>query len=144
MQINEIKASMLCLLSLFLALAGRIVFNENAILLLCGLLGVLGHCLFKLDSLKKSAKSAKIAFSFKDYIEQDLFSILFSLVSVFIWLLVFEQTATVHTKIVGYSRLSFVGCGWMGSYIIQYLFSSAEKKIKSIIDEKTNTNETSS
>jgi len=144
MQINEIKASLLFLLSFSLAWAGRVVFNENAILILCGILGVLGHCLFKLDSLKKSARAAKMQFYFKDYIEQDLFSILFSLVSVFIWLLVFQQTSTVHTKIIGYSRLSFVGCGWMGSYIIQYLFSSAEKKIKSFINEKTNTNETSS
>ena len=114
---------------------------ENGILFLCGVLGVVGHSLFKLDSLKKESKSVSMQFTFKNYIEEDFYSICFSFVSIVIYLLVFDQTTTQYPRIIGYSRISFVGCGWMGSYIIQYFFSSAQKRIKSIINEKIGEND---
>jgi len=111
---------------------------ENIVYLGCGLLGVFGHCLFKLDSLKKSSKAANLSFSIANYLNEDMFAILFSIVAVFIWFFVFAETVEQYPKLANYARISFITAGWMGSYIIQYFFSSAQKRITTIIDEKTN------
>lgn len=104
----------------------------------CGILGVLFHCLFKANSLKKQATVGNINFSFKTYLHEDYLAILASFVSVGIWLLLFSEAAERYPAIVGFARASFVGMGASGSYLIQYFLSTAEKKIKVIIDNKTN------
>lgn len=109
----------------------------NLILILCGILGVLFHCCFKANTLKNQAAAANIKFAISDYIEKDFLSIIASFLSVAIWYLLFSEVATKYPELNNCERLSFVLMGGSGSYIIQYFFSTAEKKITSVIDKKT-------
>lgn len=111
---------------------------SNLILILCGVLGVLFHCCFKANTLKNQALAANIQFSLSTYINKDWLSIIASFLSVAIWYLLFSEVAIKYPELNNFERLSFVIMGGSGSYIIQYFFSTAEKKITSIIDKKTN------
>lgn len=111
---------------------------QTFILFICAMAGWFFHSCMKLNSLKKQAKAANVAFSLKNYLQDDIFSLLASFSSIFIWLLLFKETANKFPQIVEYARFSFVLMGASGSYIVQYLLSNAEKKITRVIDEKTN------
>lgn len=109
----------------------------NLILICCGLLGVLFHCCFKANSLKNQANVGNIQFSIKVYLIEDWISISASFLSVLIWFALFGEVATRYPELENYKRGTFVLMGYSGSYIIQYFLSTAEKKISSIIDKKT-------
>lgn len=111
---------------------------QYTIFFLCALLGMLFHCIMKLNVLTKQAKAGNICFTFKDYLQEDWLSILASFVSIFIWLLLFGEAERKYPLLINYARLSFVIFGASGSYIVQYFLSKAEKNITSVIDSKTN------
>jgi len=104
----------------------------------CGIAGVLFHSVVKYDSLQKTARAANVPFGVKNYLKEDAASLVASLLSVGIWLLVFAEAVDKYTALTGWARLSFVLMGAIGSYLIQYFFSQAQKRIMSVIDEKTN------
>ena len=111
---------------------------QTFIFSLCAISGWFFHSCMKLNSLQKQAKAGNVEFSIKRYIQDDIFSLLASFSSIFIWLLLFKETANKFPQIVEYARLSFVLMGASGSYLIQYFLSNAEKRITKVIDEKTN------
>lgn len=110
---------------------------NNVILLLCGFLGVFCDCCMKAQGLKTKAKVGNISFKIKDYLADDYISIAFAFASIFVWLLIFGEVSTRYPQVIGYTRLSFVLFGGVGSHAIQYFFSVADKKIMNIIDKKT-------
>lgn len=113
--------------------------NENFILILCGLAGVLFHCLTKLQGLLTDARVANIKFnSWKDYWVYDAVSISMSILSVGIWYLVFKEVQGKYEAITGWTRVSFIACGLVGSYGIQKFASRSKKRINEITDNKTN------
>lgn len=113
--------------------------NDNVLLITCGLAGVLAHCLIKLQGLLADARVANIKFnSWKDYWVYDAVSIFLSILSVAIWYLIYKEVQTKYEAITGWTRLSFVACGLVGSYGIQKLASRAKKRINEITDDKTN------
>lgn len=112
--------------------------NENTILVLCGLAGVLFHCLLKLQGLLTDARVANINFNaWRDYWVRDAIAIFMSLLSVGIWYLVYKEVQTKYDAISGWTRISFVGMGLLGSYVIQLIASRAKKRIRQIVDTKT-------
>lgn len=111
--------------------------ENNFVLLVIGILGVLVHCLIKANSLLTDASKANVKFTAKDYIEKDWLGILLSLTVVFIWLLIFPEVASVKPNIVNFVRISFGAMGLFGSYIIQSIFSRGKSYIRSVIDKKT-------
>ena len=111
---------------------------DTLIYFILGFFGVICHCLMKSDSLSKDAESANIDFSFIQYLKADWRGIALSFMSIFIWFLLFEETAKQYPKIEDWIRASFCGMGFFGSYIIQTFSSKAKKVIRNIIDEKTN------
>jgi len=105
----------------------------------CGIAGVILHCLFKLNSLQSDARAANVDFNWKkDYLQRDAVPILISFMSVVIWHLVFGEVAASYPKLEAFARVSFVGMGLLGSYIIQQLMGRAKSYIKKFIDVKTN------
>ena len=108
------------------------------IYLLIGALGVIGHCLMKASSLQKDASTANIDFSFTDYLRKDALGIALSFLAVVMWVFLFEETMKFYPKLENWIRLSFAEMGFLGSYIIQVLFSKSKKYIRSVVDEKTN------
>ncbi len=112
--------------------------NQALILDLCGIAGVLFHCLLKLNSLLTDARVANIDFRWrKDYLQKDIVPIMLSFLSVVIWHLVFAEVAASYPKISAFARVSFVGMGMLGSYLIQLLMSRAKKQIRKVVDQKT-------
>lgn len=107
------------------------------ILFVCGTLGVIFDCCLKANSLKRKASIGNVPFTVKNYLSEDIISIILSFVSVVIWLLLFGEVATRFAQIENFQRVTFVLMGGFGSHIIQYFFSVAEKKIMNIIDQKT-------
>jgi hypothetical protein len=103
-----------------------------------GLLGVIAYCLVRANTLQQDANAGNVEFSFADYFKKDLFSILLSVVAVFIWVSIFEETVAKYPQIESYTRLSFAGVGFMGCYFLQLVFGKAKKFIRKQIDEKTN------
>jgi len=112
--------------------------NNSLILILCGLIGVFVHCLFKAKDLIDYATKANINFTVKDYFTKDWFAVSLSLSSVAIWFLIFGEVGAKYPKIIDFVRCTFVCMGLLGSYIIQKFFSRGKSYISDIIDKKTN------
>lgn len=118
--------------------------NEQIICAILGILGVIAHSALKYKALKEKATAGNIKFSFAVYLSQDAVSIVLSLVAVGVWLFLFNEAAQKYPQVKEYTRTSFFAMGIVGSYLIQYFFSNADKKITAIIDSKTNALENSS
>lgn len=111
--------------------------EKYLILLACGCVGVLVHCLFKAKDLIDYAQKANIDFGIKDYLKKDWFGVSVSFLTVIIWLLIFGEVGAKYPKIIDFIRCSFVLMGWFGSYIAQKVFSKGKSYISNIIDKKT-------
>lgn len=108
-------------------------------LIIAGLAGVLFHCLLKLNSLIQDARVANVDFRpVKDYWKRDVVSIMLSFLSVGIWYLVFGEVGNKYKGLQEFKITSFVVMGMIGSYVIQLVMSKAQKRIRTIVDEKTN------
>lgn len=113
--------------------------TNDFILILCGLAGVLFHCLLKLQGLLTDARVANVEFKpIRDYWIRDAVGICLSLLSVGIWHLVFHEVQSKYAPITGWTKTSFVGMGLLGSYVIQLVSSSAKRRLRQIVDKKTN------
>lgn len=112
--------------------------QNNLILLACGFLGVLVHCLLKAKDLTDYAAKANVYFSFLDYLRKDWIAVSLSLASLAFWFLIFPEVALNYPKIENWIRISFGISGLFGSYIIQKFFSKGKSYISNIIDKKTN------
>lgn len=109
------------------------------ILIFIGFLGVASHSLIKLQSLSRDAKGNKVAFDWwRDYITVDIFSIIFSFLSVFIWFFLFGEIAKIYPGIDDFVRVSFFVFGAVGSYAIQYTLGKAKGLIRQAVDTKNN------
>lgn len=113
--------------------------TDQTYYILCGIAGVIFHCLLKVKSLLTDAQKANIDFNwYKDYVYKDFPSIGLSLLSVGIWYLIFHEVANKYTGIQDFARVSFVTMGAIGSYLIQFGLSKAKKQIRDVVDKKTN------
>jgi hypothetical protein len=110
---------------------------ENYIHLLLGVFGAIAHTLLKYNELKNKATAANVKFDFSVYLASDWTTVALSFVAVGLWLFLFGDVALKYPALANYERASFAGMGFLGSYIIQYIGSSAQKKITAIIDAKT-------
>lgn len=112
--------------------------QDNIILIVCGVLGVLFQCLLRLRSLLKDAQVANVNFSWKkDYVTKDFPSIALSFLSVGIWYYIFGEISAKYASIADFKRVSFVLMGGVGSYLIQMAFGTAKERIRKIVDRKT-------
>lgn len=114
---------------------------ENLILFACGFLGVFIHCCIKANSLIIDAKRLKVEFTIKDYLTKDFLGVTLSIAMVFVWFLIFGEVGQKYPKILDYIRLSFVGMGLIGSYLIQAIFNKGKAYIRDKIDETVNDKE---
>ena len=112
--------------------------NNDLILWLCGLAGVIFHTSAKGQSLLQDARVANKNFNFwRDYILYDWLSIFLSINSVWIWYLIFGEIAEKYTSVQQFARVSFVVMGVAGSWIIQYALSKTKRRVRNAIDEAT-------
>lgn len=112
--------------------------SEQFVLIICGIFGVLFHCFLKLQGLLEDARVANVSFNWKrDYVYRDAPSIALSFLSVGIWFLIFGEVAAKYPQLVGFTRVSFVVMGSIGSYLIQLGLGKAKNTIRGIVDKKT-------
>jgi hypothetical protein len=112
--------------------------QENLIVILCGVFGVLFQCLLKLRGLLKDAQVANHHFEWKkDYVYRDFPSILLAFLSVGIWFYIFGEVSNKYKAIIDLKRITFVLMGGVGSYLIQMAFGTAKDRIRKIVDRKT-------
>lgn len=110
----------------------------NITFILAGFAGFVFYSLAKLNSLSKDAQVANIPFDwYKDYVKKDIFGILASFMSIFVWQLMFSEIATKYPAIEGFAITSFVVMGAIGSWALQLLLGRAKKAIRKVVDEKT-------
>ncbi len=113
--------------------------NNVLVFIGMGVAGVLAHCLCKLIALNKEAQNAGVAFDWKKgYVYPDRFSIILSFLSVALWYFIYNEAEGVYSKLSAWKATSFAVIGFFGSYAIQYGRSKGEKKIREVIDVKTN------
>lgn len=106
--------------------------------ILLGLLGVISHSLIKLNSLRTDAIKANMAFDWKkDYLYLDFLGIILSLLSVFVWYFIFGEWVAKYPTLEGFTLTSFFVMGFVGSYALQLALSRSKKKIREVIDQKT-------
>lgn len=112
--------------------------NEQFVLILCGTAGVLFHSVLKMKSLLEDARVGNVNFSWKkDYVIKDAPSIILSFLSVGIWFLIFGEVAAKYKQLEGFTRVSFVVMGSIGSYLIQLGLGRAKRTIRNVVDKKT-------
>jgi hypothetical protein len=112
--------------------------QENIIVIICGIFGVLFQCLLKIRSLLKDAQVANVTWSWKkDYLYKDAPSIILAFLSVGIWFYIFGEVQNKYAAIADLKRVSFVLMGGVGSYLIQMAFGTAKERIRKIVDRKT-------
>lgn len=105
---------------------------------LCAFAGFLFQSAAKLSGLQKDANVANINFDWRrDYLQRDSFSIILSALSPLIWLLVYDEWVERYHIVEEYLKTSFVLFGAIGSWGLQYIFGSAKKWIRSVVDRKT-------
>ena len=110
-------------------------FVEMLICFIVGLLGVIGYCVIKANSLQGYAKLQKQPFSVKIYLSTDWFGISLSILAVLIWSFVFKETMLIYPKIADFLRLTFLGIGFTGSFALQLAFGKLKKQITANIGE---------
>lgn len=104
-----------------------------------GILGILFQIFaIKIPTLKSKYTAANRAFTFKEYISDDWYTILASFISVAILVFGLDEVLGLRPELEKYIKWLFVFVGFTGSSVIQAIMSVANKKIMAIIDVKTN------
>lgn len=111
--------------------------QDESKFLISGALGTLFVTLIRMKSALGYAKVGNVPMDWKSYLRIDWISIALSFVSVLIWYYTFKEVAATYSKLQDFARLSFVTMGAMGSWVIQLALGEAKKKIKKVIDIKT-------
>lgn len=106
--------------------------------LIAGLLGIIFHQLMKVSSLRKRSIAANRPFSVSEYLKDDILSIASSVLTLVIAIFVLDELVKFKPTIMEYIKFFFASIGYMGSSVLQIVFSNTEKKILAIVDEKTN------
>lgn len=112
--------------------------QENIIVIVCGIMGVVFQSMLKIRGLLKDAQVANVNWDWKkDYLKKDAPSIILAFLSVGIWYYIFGEISNRYPAIVDLKRVSFVLMGGVGSYLIQMAFGTAKDRIRKIVDRKT-------
>lgn len=109
----------------------------NLTCFVAGLLGVIANILFKISTLRTSAKVANAPFSIAGYFQDDWFPILLSVFTVGLCVFVRDEIIQYSAKIGLFIKIFFILAGYSGSSILQKLLSKATERVNQIIDTKT-------
>jgi hypothetical protein len=104
-----------------------------------GALGILLQVFaVKIPSLRAKFKAGNKLFNFKNYLEDDWYTILASIVTVGILIICLDELLGLRPELEKYIKWLFVFVGFTGSSVMQAILSVTNKKIMGIIDVKTN------
>lgn len=110
---------------------------ESHLYFLVGILGVVAHTLLKYQGLRTDARKANTTLTLMQFLADDWVGILLAVLPVIVWLFTFAEAANKYPALRDYIRISFFMVGMAGSYALQLINSKSKKKIREVIDEKT-------
>lgn len=103
-----------------------------------GMLGVLFQIfVIKYPKLVQQGKVANHPFTFKEYLKNDWYAILGSIISVLIAIWTLDEWLPLNPLFTKYVKWLFIFVGFTGSSIIQAVLSLTNKKIMDVINVKT-------
>lgn len=115
------------------------MIQQYFILAACVAVGQLFHLLIKAHAMKKRAIAGNVTFNpIQDFIIKDIYQIASTFVGAAAVMLAFTELVGIYPKLQAVQRLLFLLLGYCGSSLILSAFSSAEKQMQKVIDEKTN------
>lgn len=104
-----------------------------------GLLGILFHVfVIKFPAVKGRAKAANLNYTFKDYVTEDWTVLIGNLIVVLMLIVGIDELINLKPAIKNYIKWLFFFVGVSGSSLFMYALSIADRKVKSVIDIKTN------
>lgn len=107
--------------------------------LLMGILGVLFQIfVIKYPRLVAQGKAANHPITFGEYLKNDWYAILGSILSVLIMIYTIDEWLPLNPMLEKYVKWAFIFVGFTGSSIIQALLSLTSKKLMQVVDLKTN------
>lgn len=108
-------------------------------LLIPGVLGILFHVfVIKVASAKIKSKVANIEFSFTQYIKDEWVVLLGNFICVCMLIVGLDELIGLKPSLAKIVKWLFFFVGISGSSVFMFAFSVADKKIRNVIDIKTN------
>lgn len=104
-----------------------------------GILGILFHVfVIKVISLKRKAKAANMPFSFSQFLQDEWPVILGNFICVCMLIVGLDELIGLKPSVAKLVKWLFFFVGISGSSIFMLAFSVADKRLRNIIDAKTN------
>jgi hypothetical protein len=108
-------------------------------LLLPGILGIMFHIfVIKVASAKIKSKAANVSFSFAQYLKDEWVVILGNLICVCMLIVGLDELIGLKPAVAKIVKWLFFFVGISGSSVFMFAFSVADRKIRGVIDAKTN------
>jgi arginine exporter protein ArgO len=106
--------------------------------LLAGLLGLLFVTIAKASSMKKDFEVANERFVLKKFLENELYAISMSVVTILLMAITINEWVLISPKVSDYVTIIFALGGAIGSWAFLLFLGKSKKYIRKIVDEKTN------
>lgn len=106
--------------------------------LFAGLLGLLFATLAKAQSLKKDFNVANETFVFTKYLKDEAIGISMSVIVILLMAITMHEWVDIKPQIQEFVTIIFALGGAIGSWAFLLLLDSSKKRIRKIVDEKTN------
>ena len=102
------------------------------------LLGNVCHIAIKYNSLYTDYKKANVEYSFAQFLKDDKVSLLFNALLSFALVYLADEFVVQSDFIMNKIKILFFFIGITGSYLTMQIRSVGKRKLRSIVDEKTN------
>lgn len=103
-----------------------------------GLLGVAFHLFaIKIPAAKKRAETANIPFHLSQYLSNDVWAIISSVITVVIAVFLLDEIIGYNPSFIRYVKFGFVFVGYTGSSLLISILGKFDKSVSSVVDIKT-------
>lgn len=106
--------------------------------LFAGILGLIFATLAKAQSTKKDFTVANETFVFQKFLKNEAIGISMSLIVILLMAITMSEWVKISPKVSDYVTIIFALGGAIGSWAFLLLLDSSKKRIRKIVDEKTN------
>jgi len=112
--------------------------QKEIVYALCAVGGIMFHTLSKYSSLREDARKANTSLSFGQFLKDDWVGVAMSAIPPFLWGLTYGEAAIKYKELATYTGISFIVVGALGSWGFQMWLSQTKKKLRDVIDVKSN------
>lgn len=106
--------------------------------LFAGLLGLIFATLAKAKSIQKDFVVANETFNFKKFLKDETIGICMSVVVILLMAITMQEWVYIKPRVKNFVTIIFALGGAIGSWAFLLILDNSKKKIRSIVDHKTN------